>query len=207
MGGCIALMAALEDRLPVERLVTAAPMVELRIVKYARLMHGIIRGLTLFGLAEHFVPGGNGQSISTLPFTGNRLSGDPGRYARNAALARAMGAGAIGAPTNAWLGAAYRAMARLRTLANRRRLAIPVLIVAAGDDPVCSTSAIEALARDLGADPALVIPGSRHEILMERDEVRDAFWRAFDAFLPPRGSAGELPEHGVVQARVAAGDD
>jgi lysophospholipase len=30
------------------------------------------------------------------------------------------------------------------------------------------------------------IPGARHEILMERDEFRDQFWIAFDAFIQGR---------------------
>jgi lysophospholipase len=29
-----------------------------------------------------------------------------------------------------------------------------------------------------------VVPGSRHELLMERDIVRGQFWAAFDAFVP-----------------------
>jgi lysophospholipase len=29
-----------------------------------------------------------------------------------------------------------------------------------------------------------VIPGARHEILMERDAIRAQFWAAFDAFIP-----------------------
>jgi lysophospholipase len=32
-----------------------------------------------------------------------------------------------------------------------------------------------------------VIPGARHELLMERNSLRELFWAAFDAFIP--GSA------------------
>jgi lysophospholipase len=28
----------------------------------------------------------------------------------------------------------------------------------------------------------IIIPGARHEILMERDDIRWAFWRQWDAF-------------------------
>ena len=30
----------------------------------------------------------------------------------------------------------------------------------------------------------LVIAGAKHEILQERDEIRDQFWAAFDAYVP-----------------------
>jgi lysophospholipase len=37
-----------------------------------------------------------------------------------------------------------------------------------------------------------VIPGARHEILMERDVIREEFWAAFDAFIP--GSPDPVPQ-------------
>ena len=36
----------------------------------------------------------------------------------------------------------------------------------------------------LRAGSHLVIPGARHEILMEQDRYREQFWAAFDAFVP-----------------------
>ncbi len=33
----------------------------------------------------------------------------------------------------------------------------------------------------------MTVPGSRHEILMERDAFREQFWAAFDAFVPGSG--------------------
>ena len=36
----------------------------------------------------------------------------------------------------------------------------------------------------------IVIDGAEHEILMERDSLRDQFWVAFDKFIP--GVEGEL---------------
>ena len=208
MGGCIAVTGAREGWLPVERLVAIAPMIELKLVKHPRTVRALIRILARLGLGRHFVPGGNGRSISTLPFPGNRLSSDPARYARNAGLAEAVGVVAIGAPTIGWLNAAYRAMARFREPGFAGVIGIPTLIVAAGADPVCATAAIAAFAEELKTGPALIIPDARHEILMERDAIRAAFWAAFDAFLSEtESSAPQALEHERVQARVAAGHD
>ncbi len=30
----------------------------------------------------------------------------------------------------------------------------------------------------------LILPGARHEILQEQDQMRAQFWAAFDAFVP-----------------------
>jgi lysophospholipase len=208
MGGCIALTGACEGWLPVRRLVAVAPMVDLKLVKHPRLVRTLIRTLARLGLGRRFVPGGNGRSISTLPFPGNRLSGDPARYARNAALAEAVGPLAIGAPTIGWLDAAYRAMAHVREPDFARAIEVPTLIMAAGEDPVCATAAITAFAENLRSGPAVLIPEARHEILMESDAIRAAFWAAFDAFLGEDArSAPQALEHDLVQAPVAAGDD
>ena len=68
---------------------------------------------------------------------------------------------------------------------------LPVLVVAAGADPVCSTPAVERFAARLAAGHTITIRGARHEILMERDAIREQFWAAFDAFVP--GSATPVP--------------
>ena len=64
------------------------------------------------------------------------------------------------------------------------RIRVPVLMVAAGDDQIVSSKAIEELAARLRAGSQLVLRGSRHEILQERDAIREQFWAAFDAFVP-----------------------
>jgi lysophospholipase len=215
MGACIALIGAAEGWLPGERLVAVAPMVALSLVKHARLARGLARLLERLGLGARFVPGGRSQSISTEPFEGNRLSGDPQRYARNAAVAKAVGQGAVGSPTIAWLTAAYDAMEILQARGYSSRIKVPTLVIAAGSDPVCSTRDAEVFARGLGPGSRyLVVPGSRHEILMEVDEVRAAFWAAFDSFIPGSqdapntlASAAQEVNDGRVEPLVAAGQD
>ncbi len=106
------------------------------------------------------------------------------RYARNAAAAFAVGAGAIGDPTIGWLAAAFRAMRRFEDPRYPLGIRVPVLVVAAGADPVCSTPAVERFAARLAAGHTITLRGARHEILMEQDAIREQFWAAFDAFVP-----------------------
>ena len=63
---------------------------------------------------------------------------------------------------------------------------VPALIVAGSLDVVVSLRAIERLAGELRAGAQVVIPGARHELLMERDSLREQFLAAFDAFIPGR---------------------
>ena len=221
MGGAIALNAAYEGWLPFRRLVTTTPMIALCIIRRTRSAALLARVLRLFGMGSMFVPGGGETSISTLPFKGNRLTSDPVRYARNADAAHAIGAGAIGAPTVAWLDSAFRFMKRFADPRYAIRIRLPTLIIAAGADPVCATPATERFASRLKAGRVIVIPGARHEVLMERDPVREQFWAAFDAFIPgtpdpvppaqrdraEQESAAEQLDGGGMDPAVARRDD
>ncbi|SFL25994.1 alpha/beta fold hydrolase [Methylorubrum salsuginis] len=202
MGGAVALTGAAEGWLPFRRLVTVAPMLGIRMVRWPAGASLLARCLHRFGLGRCYIPFGKPHSLATKPFPGNRLSTDPVRYERNAAAARIVGAGAIGDPTIAWLASAFRAMHALAKPATIRRIRIPCLIVAAGADPVCSTPATERFAARLKTGHLIVLPGARHEILTECDAVRADFWAAFDAFIP--GHEMARPPVDAAQTRHAA---
>src|SRR3954449_3007474 len=223
MGGAIALAEARVGRLPFARLVATSPMLALCMVKSPKVAATTALLLRLAGLGGQYVPGGGATSIAKKRFAGNRLTSDPVRYARNADIAAALGDGAIGDPTVAWLDSAFRFMRKFADPRFPLEVRTPTLVVAAGADPVCATPVIERFAARLKAGHAIVLPGSRHEILMERDEIREEFWAAFDAFIPgspdptfeiaeddegsePGGSAVEELEGGRVDAAVAGGD-
>ncbi len=213
MGAALALAAAREGRLPFERLVAVAPMIALCLIRYPEAAAWLSILLRLVGLGGHYVPGGGETSISTKPFAGNPLTSDPARYARNAAAAAALREGAIGDPTVAWLESAFRFMGRFQEPRFPREIRTPTLVIAAGADAICATPVIERFAARLKAGRAIVIPGARHEILMERDEIREEFWAAFDAFIPGTAdrtfpsSAVEEIEDGRMETAVAGGDD
>ena len=46
-----------------------------------------------------------------------------------------------------------------------------------------STPAIEDFAVELKVGSVILMPGSKHEILMENDAIRQRFWAAFDAYM------------------------
>ena len=59
-----------------------------------------------------------------------------------------------------------------------------MLVIAAGHDQIVSTPAIDEFAARLRAGSRLIVPGARHELLMEQDRFRGQALAAFDAFVP-----------------------
>ena len=174
-------------------------MLSIRMVRWPAGAAILSRGLQRLGLGSRYIPFGKPVSIATNPYPGNRLTRDPVRYARNAAAARQVGAGAVGDPTIAWLAESFRAMARLRDPRAAPRITLPTLILPAGADPVCGTPDTERFAARLKAGHILVLPDSRHEILSERAAIRQDFWAAFEAFVP----GSPLPSHAEVATHAA----
>lgn len=86
----------------------------------------------------------------------------------------------LGGPTIGWLRQAFRSIDLLASPGVLERIALPVLLVSAGDDRVVDlASHAPTVARIRGAEH-VVIDGARHEILMETDTRRAQFWAAFD---------------------------
>jgi lysophospholipase len=167
------------------RMVMTAPMVKLEGLPMAQGLCGrLADGLTLLGFGKRMVPGGEKDYWNSEVFEGNPLTSDRERFFRNISVLHAAPGLAVGPPTIGWLNAACEAMSELADEKFAPRIRIPALMVAAGDDKVVSSEAIEDLASRLRAGSQLVLRGARHEILQERDSIREQFWAAFDAFVP-----------------------
>ena len=143
-----------------------------------------VRALRLMGLGSLYVPGGDASVMMQRPFVGNLLTSDPVRYARNVAVLEAEPTLAIGWPTVAWTDAAFKVMAELAEPSYPGHIRQPILIIAAGADHIVSTPAIDEFSVRLRAGSHLIVPGARHELLMEQDRFRSQVLAAFDAFVP-----------------------
>jgi lysophospholipase len=167
------------------RMVMTSPMVKIAgLPMPERVCAQLADGLTMFGLGKRGVPGDQAKYRWNQEFEGNPLTSDRERFMRNLSVLQAAPELAIGAPTIGWVNAALDAIARLGSEQFPPRIRVPVLMLAARDDEIVSSKSIEALAARLRAGSQLVLRGSRHEILQERDSIREQFWAAFDAFVP-----------------------
>ena len=190
MGGAVLLSQARAGRSPFERILLTAPMIDIHGLRHPRATRLFVEALDIVGLGAMFIPGGGATSLMTRAFEGNVLTSDPARYARTANVIAAQPAVGLGAPTIGWLNAAFRCMKQFEDPEFALRTTTPILVVAASDERLVSLPAIERFATRLKAGRLIVIPHARHEIMMERDVMRQQFWAAFDAFIP--GTIDEL---------------
>ena len=202
MGGAIALAAAAKGNTPFHRQVIASPMLGLSLVRYPSLAAIAAWLLKIAGQGRRFVPGGRAASILLEEFSENKLTSDAERFVRNRMSALAVGSGAIGSATVDWLDAAFRQMDMIADPDFPALIKTPTLIVAGGADPVCDTAVTERFSSRLKGGLAIVIPGARHELMMERETIRQQFWAAFDVFIPgtseKQAKSGESEEALVV---------
>lgn len=186
MGGNILLRAATERGSLFSHMVLSAPMVSIADEKIG-VPQGLARGyaemVAMSGFGSMFVPGGSSVPVELGPFEGNDLTSDPERWARTKAVLEAAPDLGLGAATIGWLRAAFRSCARLTAPEFAETVKVPVLMLAAGEDHIVSTRAIEELGVKLKIGSHLLLPGALHEILQESDAVRQRFWAAFDAYM------------------------
>jgi lysophospholipase len=184
MGASILLRAAFQGHRWFDRSVLLAPMIALPGMRRSSLTRSGVRAMRMVGLGSAYVPGGDASVMMQRPFIGNLLTSDPVRYARNTAVIEAEPSLAVGWPTVAWTDAAFKAMNQLSDPNFPLRIRQPLLIIAAGHDQIVSTPAIDEFSIRLRAGSHLIVPGSRHELLMEQDRFRMQVLAAFDAFVP-----------------------
>jgi len=184
MGAAIMLDAAHSGRTPFERFVLTAPMIDLANLRFPRATRWLADTLDMCGFGGMYIPGGTGASFIEKPFKGNLLTTDPVRFERNAAILRAAPQLAIGDPTIGWVNAAFRLMRGFESPDYARRIRAAVLMFGCGREMIVSNGAIERFALNLNSGALAMVPGAKHELMMERDEFRSQFWRAFDAFIP-----------------------
>jgi lysophospholipase len=184
MGASVLLRAAHQGHRWFDRMVLLAPLIALPGLRRSMPTRIAVKVMRLLGLGGVYVPGGDASVMMQRPFIGNLLTSDPVRYARNIAVLDAEQQLAVAWPTVAWADAAFKMMGQLAEPSYAAKIRQPILIVAAGQDRIVSTPAIDAFAVRLRAGSHLIVPGARHELLMEQDRFRMQVLAAFDAFVP-----------------------
>lgn len=196
MGGHILLRSALTKVCWFDRIMLCAPMIDiLPEMTRAPLLRAFIELQVLLGLGDLYVPGGKPQATELVPLEDSALTSDPLRYDRIRDIIKAAPWLSLGSPTLGWLNAAARSIVQINAFGFASAIRVPLLIVAAGNDTVVSTRVIERFATHVKTCRFLVVAGAKHEILQERDEIRDQFWAAFDAYMP--GSNRTMSENQI----------
>ncbi len=181
MGGAVLLHALQRDPQTFERCVLSAPMIGLSMVKRPKAAHFAARMLAALGFSARYVPGGTDQT--TIPFPDNPLTRDEARHGIAGKIFSVAPDLALASPTIGWAATSFAAMAALQQPSIAPSIPTPILIAAGPDDRITSTPMAETFAARLPNGRFLALPQSEHEILLEVEPVRAAFWQAFDAFV------------------------
>jgi lysophospholipase len=191
MGGHVVLRLTQTKSCWWERMVLCSPMIGFAGRRPRNRMSAVAAEIaTFFGLGDAFIPHSGDYVPYTAPFDANVLTSDRLRYERARDMVRAAPHLSIGAPTFGWFTAAASSMRQINSPEFQENVRVPVLLIAAGNDKIVSTLAAERFASQIKNCRHLVLAGSRHEILQERDQLREQFWAAFDAYIP--GTPGTL---------------
>jgi lysophospholipase len=190
MGGNILLRYLHDNPHEFERAVLTAPMLAVKTAPFPLWMaRGLATILTATGGKNAYVFGGAKQDPLHQVFESNVVTSDKGRFQRMLECFTADAHLALGAPTFGWLAAAFRSMDLVRTEEFAAAIETPVLLIGAAYDKLVDLGADIRLVRRLKRGMYVLLK-AEHEIMMERDEVRGAFWSCFDAFVPP--AAGQI---------------
>ncbi len=198
MGGHLVLRLAQTRVCWWDRMVLTAPMIQFAGSDVRNsLIAAAAEASTLLGAGDAFVPKGKAQLWDEVSFEDNPLTSDRLRFDRAQDVLRAAPHLAVGAKTVGWVAAACSSISVVNSIAFMESVKVPILIVASANDAFVSTEAIERFASRIKNCARIVVAGAKHEILQERDQFREQFWAAFDAFVPgsvliPRRS--EQPE-------------
>ena len=185
MGGLVALFAGMRDRMMFERIFVTSPMVSIPTpVLGPRGWGAVFDALCWLGLGRLAVGRGSTDKAPTeASFAGNPVTSDLRRYMRMVEVLAARPDLLIGKPTIRWSATAIAAMRRAARDDFPQAVKIPVLMLAAAQDEVVSTAAIEQLGLRMRTGRHLIIPAARHELFMETDVIRSQVFAAFDAFI------------------------
>ena len=170
MGGAIGLRSLMEG-LPVKRAVFSAPMwgisLSPRIKTAAWVLSLTARRL---GFSHRYAPGGAGRSYPAIvPFEDNLLTTDPTQYARMMTQIETVPELALGGPSLGWLA---EALVECRRLSRRAAPDVPCLTLLGGDEAIVDPDRVHSRISGWAGAQLKMLPGGRHECLMERPDLR-----------------------------------
>jgi len=178
-GGHIALRALAEQGSgPLAAGLIVSPLTRLKSAALLRTAFALIPERPFFD--ERYVVGTGPYAATSHPFAANDLTHDERRFRFTRQWFGADPRLTLGGPTIGWTRQALRSMRRADAAGYFERVALPIVLLSGTEDTVVDIESHAAVAARLGNAERVVLPGARHEIMMETDPIRAQFWQAFD---------------------------
>jgi len=182
-GGNI-LLRALRGKKWLERAVITSPLLGFNYGSWPEsVARGLASGANITGFGSAYLPGYSHLPFKRRDFSRNPLTSDAKRYERDLLTIDLHPELATGGPTFSWLRAALWSIDELQSWPADLGPSCPTLIAMAGLDKVVNNGATKNFLARAPGFSSLTIADSRHEILNEKDEIRQRFLAAFTAFI------------------------
>ncbi|WP_111732650.1 alpha/beta fold hydrolase [Roseovarius amoyensis] len=194
MGGGIALRAAMAG-LDVVSCVFSGPMWGIQIADPLRpLAWSLAWGSRQLGVGHHYAPGTDGRTyVLYEPFETNKLTRDREMYDYMIGHLRAHPELALGGPSLHWL---HEALVETRELSVLPSPDLPCLTLMGSEEDIVDTTRIEERMADWPGGRLEVVPGARHEVLMEDAATRARLFDMIAEFCHAAGGTADgTPTH------------
>lgn len=170
MGGCIGLRAVMEG-LDVASAVFSAPMWGIQMGAGLRpFAWSVAWGLRHLGLGHLYAPStGAEHYVLSEPFETNKLTNDPEMWGYMARQLEAHPELGIGGPSLRWL---HEALREMRALAARPSPALPCLTLLGSNEGIVEVGRIHDRMAHWPGGRLEMVPGGRHETLMDTPAVQ-----------------------------------
>jgi lysophospholipase len=179
MGGAIGLEGLIQGALPgIVAAAFSAPMWGLILPPWGP---AAIKATDRLGRGEEIAPTVP-KVWAPEPFEGNAVTHDPVRHARTNALFLMEPRLQIGGATNGWLARSLELFDNF-TAERLRSVQVPCLVVSGEAESVVDNRQHVRVTGLLPHATYRTVPGAKHELLAERDDLRNRFWAHFDAWL------------------------
>ena len=184
MGGNIGLRVLAAGIGSISGAVFSAPMLGLQM---GGVPKPLVKALSLIssalGMSGLYIPGGTDTSVLEEAFNDNTVTHDVIRFGRNKKYVADEPGLALGPPTLGWLNASLASIDYLSKRHVLENVMVPTLFFGAAEEALTDNAALEHVTGALKDTELVMVPGARHEILQEVDEVRETFWEGFDRFV------------------------
>jgi len=187
MGGCIGLRA-LHEGLPVAGAMFTAPMWGLSIPPRMRPVAWGLSWLShRFTAGTSYAPGTDRKTyVLIAPFEDNVLTTDPDNYAYMQRHAREHPELTIAGPSLRWL---FEALVETRRLRATSPPDVPALTFLGTNERVVDPRPIRQMMARWPNGELVEVPGSEHEVLIEKPEIRALFFSRATAFMQAHASS------------------
>jgi lysophospholipase len=188
MGATISVLHERKYPGTVAGMILSSPMFSVNTAPFPPLLaRGLSRVFTFLGLGTRYVIGGKPYDHRQM-FEKNVLTDSFARFELNKRRVEENPRVALGSPTFTWLAEAFSAMDRVRN--DTVNLQTPMLVLVGEEDVVVGRTVQKDFCDARPNCSFVLLPRGKHELLMEKDQVRDLVLSHISGFLRRFGAGG-----------------